>query len=652
MAIVNMSKFSLFAFDSQREELLHELQKFEYVHFNNINEDESLEEIGLSSVEIPESVVAIDENISKVKYSIDILSQYDKRETGIRAMKEGTATFNLAELENFAIELDTDSIYEEVKSIWEDKEAIVQEIDNLKTSIIELQPWLALDMPITELKKFEKAEVIMGTISKKLKDNLDESLMETEYTYFEVIGEDKDNLNVLALTSKEESEQVIEILRKSGFAEVELDIENTPKEAVSAKESKIADLSKERDKLDDQLEKLSEKSLGNMEVAYDYYTNEKLRVESSQKFAKTNTLNVIEGYVPSEMEDDFSKRVKRVLDDDYYLEVEKVEKTGEYDPNVPILLKNSKFAESFESLTTMYALPRYNEIDPTPFLAPFYLIFFGMMAADVGYGLMLLIGSLVVLRTFNLSETTERFVRFFFYLSFAVTGWGLLYGSIFGGIIPMQGLFDPAADYNSLLILSIVFGLIHIYYGLALQAYVLVKEGKHIDALFDVGFWYLALTGAILLLISMVVDIPAILASIGLVTMIIGMLGIVATGGRESKGLIGRIGGGVYSLYGISSYVGDFVSYSRLMALGLAGGFIANAVNMMADMVVGNGIIGIIAAILIFIGGQVFNFGLTLLSAYVHAIRLTFVEFFGKFYEGGGKGFNLFKNKPKYINLK
>ena len=134
--------------------------------------------------------------------------------------------------------------------------------------------------------------------------------------------------------------------------------------------------------------------------------------------------------------------------------------------------------------------------------------------------------------------------------------------------------------------------------------------------------------------------------------MIAGMVGIILTGGRESKKIGARLGGGIYSLYGISGYIGDFVSYSRLMALGLSGGFIAGAINMMAGMLVDKGIIGIILATIIFIGGQVFNLGLSLLGAYVHTIRLTFVEFFGKFYNGGGQGFKMFNSSPKYINLK
>ena len=162
----------------------------------------------------------------------------------------------------------------------------------------------------------------------------------------------------------------------------------------------------------------------------------------------------------------------------------------------------------------------------------------------------------------------------------------------------------------------------------------------------------MALTGGIGYLLPMLMEIPTIIKNVSLVIMLIGMIGIVATGGRTSESIAGKAVGGLYSLYGISGYVGDFVSYSRLMALGLSGGFIGGAINMIAGMLFESGIFGILGGVIVFIGGQFFNIFLSALGAYVHAIRLIFVEFFGKFYEGGGKPFNLFRSEAKYINLK
>lgn len=647
MAIVKMSNFSLFAFDSERENLLHELQKFKYVHFLNLDKDAAIKQEGLRSVQVPESIVAVDEEISRVSYAIDILSKYYIRESGIKALKKGLEDFNFRELEEKANSIDYFPIYNKLRGLWAEKENLRQEIVHLETTKEELSPWIQLNSPIKSLN-FEQSEVFLGTIPKKLKERLNVDLSGTTYTYSEIVSEDKDNLYVLALSSKCEKESVKEILRNNNFSKANVVGEDSPQEEIFKIDSRIKQLHDEINAYENSIRELTG-YLPSLEIVYDYLLNKKLRVASSGKFLMTESVNVIKGYIPTDMEEDFTEAVKTALDNVYYLELVKAETD---DANVPILLKNSKFVQSFEALTGMYALPRYKEVDPTPFLAPFYLIFFGMMAADVAYGLIMLVGSFMALRKFNLVESTKKFVRFFYYLSFSVIAWGFLYGSIFGGIIPMKALFNPAEDYQSLLILSIAFGLIHIFFALGLKAYMYIRDGKVLDAIYDVGFWVLALAGAIVYLVSGSVALPAAVKSISLFVMIVGMVGIVATGGREAKGMAGKIGGGIYSLYGISGYVGDFVSYSRLMALGLAGGFIAGAVNMMAGMLAEKGIIGMMLAVVIFIFGQLFNLGLSLLGAYVHTIRLTFVEFFGKFYEGGGKEFNSFRSKPKYINLK
>lgn len=648
MAIVKMSNFSLFAFDSERENLLHELQKFEYVHFLNLDEDESLKDEGLKSVRVPESVVAIDEEISKVKYAIDLLSKYYDRDTGIKAMQKGKENFDFIEFEERASSIDYLPLYKQLRELNTKNESLSQEVAKLNTSIDELTPWTKLNTSIKNLNSFEQTEVNMGTVPKKLREKLQSDLLKTQYTYLEIVSEDKDNLYILILFSKSEAEMVMEILRNNSFSKIKLNVEGIPSEEISELNNKISAIETEIKSYEQEIAGLSS-NLPEMEIVYDYLMNKKIRIASSENFLMTESVNVIKGYIPSKMAEEFTDTVRKALNNVYYLQIEEADKD---DPDVPILLENSKFAKSFESLTSMYALPKYNEIDPTPFLAPFYLIFFGMMLADIGYGLVLLIGTMVALKFFNLSEKQKDFIRFFNYLSYPTIVWGLIYGSFLGGIIPMPALINPSTEYFNILIISIVFGIFHLYFGLGLKAYLCIKEKKYLDALFDVGFWYMALTGGIGFLLPIIITLPDIIKNVSLVVMIIGMAGIVATGGRESKSIAGKAVGGLYSLYGISSYVGDFVSYSRLMALGLSGGFIGGAINMIAGMLFDSGIIGIIFGVVVFIGGQFFNIFLSALGAYVHSIRLIFVEFFGKFYEGGGKQFNLLRSEPKYINLK
>lgn len=648
MAIVKMSNFSLLAFDAERDTLLHELQKFEYVHFVNLDEDEDLIDDNLTSVNMPETIVAIDEEISKVKYSIDLLSKYATKESGIKSMIEGKGNFTFTNLEDKAISIDYLPTYERLRHISSKADKIDQELLEMASKKEELINWEKLDYPINDLDIFTQSEVVMGTIPKKFIDEFNEDILDLEYTYSEVVSEDRDSIYLFALTSKEELDKLNENLRNNGFSSIKLDAQATPKEEIDIIDERLKVLKEKNEKYEEQFKGLAN-NLSDLEVLYEYLMNKKLRIMSAENFLKTESVNVIKGFIPTDMASEFTEVITGTLDSAYHLEINEADKD---DPNIPILLKNSKFTQAFESLTSMYALPYYNEIDPTPLLAPFYLAFFGMMVADAGYGLIMLIGTFIALRVANLSDGQEKFIRFFHYLSYSTIAWGLFFGSFLGGIVPLPGIMDPTVQYQDLLILSIVFGAIHLFFALGIQAYVNIRDKKYLDAIFDVGFWYMALMGGIVFLLTIVVELDPMVATISKWVMIIGMVGIVLTGGREAGSVGGKLAGGAYELYGISGYIGDFVSYSRLMALGLSGGFIASAVNMMVDMLSGNGILGILGGILVFIIGQLFNIFLSFLGAYVHTIRLTYVEFFGKFYEGGGKAFQMFRSSPKYINYK
>ncbi|MFY9612155.1 MAG: V-type ATP synthase subunit I [Tissierellaceae bacterium] len=648
MAIVKMSSFSLLAFEAERDNLLHELQKFEYVHFTNLEEEEVLLDESLQPVSIPESVVDVDEEISKVRYSINQLSKYAVKDSGIKSLIEGKDNYTFSQLEEKALSIDYHPTYERIRQIALETDKIEQEILSLTSKKDELANWEGLDYPIGSLEGFIQTEVVMGTIPKKFKDDFNEDLLDLELTYAEIINEDKDGIYLFAITAKEEYSRLYEILRNYGFTTVSLDAQGSPKEEISNIGERLEVLKLEKKKHEDQIRELSS-NLAELEIVYEYLMNKKLRTMATENFLKTDSINVIKGYIPTDMEDEFTKVITNTLGSAYYLEIKDADKD---DPDVPILLKNSKFTQAFESLTSMYALPRYNEVDPTPFLAPFYLAFFGMMVADAGYGLLMLIGTFIALKFANLTESQEKFIRFFHYLSYSTIAWGLFFGSFLGGIVPLPGVMDPAAQYQDLLIMSIVFGGIHLFFALGIQAYVNIRDKKYLDALFDVGFWYMALMGGIVFLLTMVVELNPVVATIAKWVMIAGMVGIVLTGGREAESVGGKLAAGAYELYGISSYVGDFVSYSRLMALGLSGGFIASAINMMVGMLSNSGIIGILLGVVVFVVGQLFNVFLSFLGAYVHTIRLTYVEFFGKFYEGGGKAFQMFRSSPKYINYK
>lgn len=648
MAIVKMSNFGLFTFDSDREKLLHELQKFGYVHFTDLKEQSAYLEEGLETLEIPYEVSEVEEKIQSVKFAMDLLKRYDDRETGMKAMIKGKNSFTFEELEKKVAQFDYEPVVDKFRELTRKIDLISQEELKEKAAMEELRPWRNLNYDVRLFRDFQFSEVFTGTIPKKLMEPLKEALGTLEETYLETLSEGKDEAYVVGLTSKREKEDFNEILRNHSFTTVNLSVSGTPEEDMKKRKESLEKMKEEKKKLQAEIKSMAG-HLARFEEIYEYLLNLRLRYQAENNFLRTGSVNVIEGYIPTDKTDAFRKAVEKTQEGAYYLELAEAKKE---DVSVPILLKNGKFAEAFESLTTMYSLPTYDGIDPTPLFAPFFFAFFGMMIGDWGYGIILMVLTGVALKIANLEKGQRLMMRFLFYLSFSTIAWGLMFGTFFGAAFPGFALINPSTEYQKLLIVSIAFGGIHLFYALGIKAYLAIRDGKPLDALYDVGFWYMALMGAIVFLLTMVLgNLPEVLGTVSLVVMVIGMVGIILTGGRENETPVGKLAGGMYSLYGISGYIGDFVSYSRLMALGLSGGFIATAINMMVGMLFDMGIPGMIAGVIVFLGGQAFNLFLSALSAYVHTSRLTYVEFFGKFYDGGGKPFKLFRNKSKYINV-
>ena len=655
MAIVKMSKFDLVVFAEQRAKVLKKLQKFKEVNFVDIELHDENGELSKDAVEgvtkyvNNEELTHIDERLYQLSNAISLIKKYDERKTRLRDVIHGNENYTFDELAKKALTYDWKKVSSELNKIGTQYSQIKSEISKKYMRYDEIDLWERLDVNPKELKNLKKVNTFLGTVPIKLKGTFIDGISELDKTYYEELKIVKDEVYYLVISSIDESEKkkLAEVFRNSSFTVENLDIDAVPQDYKNGLQKEISELKKEKRRLKAQIKTYSE-DLTDLQAVYEYMQNKKLRIVESEKLAQTENTILIKGWIPTEKVSEFEKVVKDEAGDNYYLTFTDADRD---DATVPIKLKNGKVASTFENLTGMYAYPRYNEIDPTPLFTPFYILFFGMMGADVGYGLVLLLATMFVLKVVNLSSQMRKSIKFFFYLSFSVIFWGLLYGSYFGATIPgMWRLVDPASQYNDLLIGSILFGVVHIFVGLAIKAYMLIRDGKSLEAVYDVLFWYMALIGGMLFLIFKLMNLSAVVANVSMWVMIAGMAGIVLTGGREAKGVGAKLGGGLYSLYGISSYVGDFVSYSRLMALGLSGGFIASAINMIAGMISGSWV-GMIFIPVILIAGHLFNMFLSFLGAYVHTSRLMYVEYFGKFYEGGGKPFKDFRTENKYINL-
>ncbi len=460
----------------------------------------------------------------------------------------------------------------------------------------------------------------------------------------EVVSTDKDMHYLVLFATNDNFAQAEELLRQYSGSRINFNATGTPKDEISKCEAEIKRLDKEISAKETEMEKLGEQS-DMLKTVYDAVSVHTDCEKAGEMLLHTETTAVLGAWVPVRQK----SRVEAVLDK-YTCYYEYKEPENAEEP--PVLLRNHPLIRPFETVTEMYSLPAYYGYDPNAVMAPFFFIFFGMMLSDAGYGLILAVAG------FWLSKKMggSKLMTMLGYCGLSTIFWGILYGGIFGDAITviaktffgidyvLPALINPLEEPMTILIMSFAFGAIHLFVGLGVQAYMLIKRGHPWAALFDVGFWYFVLMGLPLALLGGVVG------QIGTYVAITGAIGLVLTQGRDKKNPILKFTSGLLSLYGITGYFSDVLSYSRIMALGLATGVIASVVNTMGSMG-GANIVGAIMFLAVFVFGHLLNLAINALGSYVHTSRLQYVEFFGKFFEGGGKPFAPLRINTQYINV-
>ncbi len=332
----------------------------------------------------------------------------------------------------------------------------------------------------------------------------------------------------------------------------------------------------------------------------------------------------------------------------------------EPDEEVPVSLTSSSFVRPIQMLTEMFGLPNYRDFDPSPFMVANFYIFFGICFGDVGYGTMLVLLSLYLNAKTRPYRGVNNFARVLLIGGCSTIFFGLILGSWFGDLFKPEYLgennlmlrlqetfvvLDPLAKTIVALVCALSIGILNQFYGIALKMYGAFRQGDMATALFDGLLWLITLPGIVILACTMFTKLPPYLLNIGMGLFFIGALGLVLTQGRDSKNIFLRLITGVTSIYGIvgsygvTAFIGDTLSYCRLLALGLTTSIVAQTFNMMAGMLKETPVVGFFLFILVLVVGHIFNFMISLLGAFVHSMRLIFVEFFGRFYDGGAKPF-------------
>lgn len=644
MAIVKMKKLRLMIASPQRDALLHELMLLGCVQVCKSQEAEEYEQFKLQPAEVSD-LVKLRSMQNTFAAGLNVLKRYEVEKAGLKGMLaplpevdsktllDETGMDEDLNMAQLAISLD-----EQIRKNSMQRTAKNVEIQGLK-------PWLALDYPMEE-NGTKQAAVLKGTIPVNVdfEDVKAAIAEETELAEVFLVSSDKSFSYVAVVAHRSQQEAVQGALRKKGFASLgAVEYCGTAAEITKRDEDEIKRLDLEDKKTIEKLQEISTEQQF-LKIRYDSVTTMIAKAEAESKLMCTESTSVFEGWMPAESKE----QVESVLEKyDCAWELADPEES-EY-PEVPVKLKNGRIARSLNAVTEMYSLPAYDGVDPNPYMAPFFIFFYGMMMADMGYGLLMILVCLLVLKKKKPSRGMRNFFELFLWCGFSTLGWGAVTGGFFGDApyqvaqilnpnTTFQGLpslINPLEDTVAILIGAVAMGFVHIVTGMAIGFAENIKRGDWKTAVNDQIAWWVVFIGIACLVLGMG---PWVLAAGGVL--------VVAGSCLTNEGL-GKITGIFGSLYSnVTGYFGDLLSYARLMALMLAGSVIAQVFNTLGA-IPGN----IIIFLIISMAGNALNLGLNLLGCFVHDLRLQCLEFFGKFYKDGGIPFRPLNIQTRYFNV-
>ena len=650
MAILEMRRISVFGLHSDRKAILETLHKREIVE---VREPDAAD---VDFRDTANSIAQFEKYMQSAESALAVLDEYAPEKTGFFAGRRVLPMhqYHMAPADSDAALRSVYHILGLSGKIREHTES-VRRIAAKQTA---LEPWLALDIPMntrgTAYTAMKTGTLEGAWTAERLQKELEGNELHT--VHFEILRMSREHTYAWFSFLKIQAQAVEAFLQKIGFSEPSFSLSHhTPQKKTQVLEDAKSKLSQEIQQYISEIKEYG-KSRRDIELLYDHLALRKDKYRILSQAGMMEHTFLLAGYIPKKHGDS----VKRLLESKWTAYVEIAEPEAPED--VPVLFQNNAFAAPVEGITETYSMPSPADIDPNPVMAFFYYLFFGMMFSDAGYGLLLMLVCGYLGFGKRLEKPKRKNYRMFFFCGVSTVFWGLMYGSFFGNMIytisttflgreiTLAPLWlDPVSQAMQLLIISVAFGMVQILVGLSLKFYALWRRKKFLDAVFDAGFWMLVLLGICAFAAGMGLAMPM-LKTIGTWVAAAGAAGLVVTGGRNSKNIFGKLFGGILGLYDIASYASDALSYCRLMALGLATGAISNVVNLLGSMF-GKSFFGVLLFIVVAVFGHSLNFAINALGAYVHTNRLQYVEFFSKFYEGGGRKFAPFRMDTKYCQF-
>ncbi|MFI3141649.1 MAG: V-type ATP synthase subunit I [Clostridia bacterium] len=656
MAKIKLANFELVSVLKDSKRVIDYLQKLGVAQLENV-ENENLKKHNTNHV-----VSEVQTMFEQCQDALELIEKYAIIKKSLAQKIADYREIDYNEYKNLVTRCE--QTLQKVAQINEAQELIEKQEEKIigaKSSMDYHEAWNSFDLPMCSTRT-AKTTIFIGTFDfevseTKLSSMIQEIEPEIEDVAVEIISSEKMHTCALVMCHNSSAEKINQALFSIGFVKTE---NPAKKLANQVLQDCIDQIQKSENKITELKNQIAENKVNYQDLKFlsDYLLIQREKYTQLENTAISEKTIYVTGYLPWSM----AEEVKFNLESQFLCEFNYHEPDFEQE-DVPVLIQNSSFAAGVEGITNLYSSPSNNDIDPNPVMAIFYYLFFGLMLSDAGYGLILVAVGLLARYKFKVIGETKKMADMALFCGISTTFWGAMFGGWFGdlasvvastffGVEDFPSLaiwFEPMEDSMTLLLFSFGIGIVHLFVGLGLRCFMLLKKKDYFGAFFDVVPVMVFVCGFAIIGAGMLVeDLPAAISSAGVPLLGIGSLFIVLTSGRSAKNIVGKLGGGLFELYNtISGYLGDILSYSRLLALCLVTGVIANVVNLLAALM-GNPIVFII----IFLVGHLANIGINLIGTYVHTNRLQYVEFFSKFYEGAGSTFTPFKLNSKYYIIK